>query len=121
MNLTINVGFRNMVEIDQCQAGYTAARSRLGRPGTYTAQAHHHNVSSPNPLSTFRTVQARKCPEAALNIRAGSVGLVCGRNYYRHIHPLILNPAVNRPVVPAGNRVSDSVISDSSPGFVVAD
>ena len=110
-----------MVEIDQCQSCHTAARSRLGRPGAHTAQTYHHNVSSPNPLRTFRAVQTRKCPETALNIRAGRVGGLWGRNYYRHIHPLILNPAVNRPVVPAGNRVSDSVISDSSPGFVVAD
>lgn len=58
----------DVVEVDQGQAPYPAARQGFGGPGTDTANADHHHVRIEDALRADVAIQAAQATEAALKI-----------------------------------------------------
>ena len=44
MDLAIDVGLCDVVEVNQCEMAHTTTGQCLGGPGAYSPQAHHHHV-----------------------------------------------------------------------------
>jgi len=68
MNLSIDVGLRNMIQVNQCQTGHTAPCQRLGGPGTDAAQAHYDDMCCPDTRRTGDPVQTCKPSKAAIKV-----------------------------------------------------
>ena len=68
VDLPIDVGLGDVVEVDQREAPDAAARQRLDRPGTDPADAGHDDVRRANRRGARHAVEAFKPSEAALRI-----------------------------------------------------
>ena len=56
MDLPIDVGFGNVVHVDQRQSCNATAGQRFSRPGAYPANTDHHHMRLPNALGTRHTI-----------------------------------------------------------------
>jgi hypothetical protein len=68
VDLAIDVGFGDVVEIDQGQPAHAAARQGFGRPGADTADADHRDMGAPGACQRAGAIQALDAAEAALGI-----------------------------------------------------
>jgi len=63
VNLPVGIGDAHIVQVEQADLAYPAARQRLGHPGAYTADADHRDVSSRQSLETGAAIQAGDAAE----------------------------------------------------------
>ena len=68
MDLTVDVGLGDMVQIDQCDGADAAAGQGLRRPGAHPANAHHRDMRCADRRSTGHAVQAREPAKAPLQV-----------------------------------------------------
>lgn len=66
LNLAIDVGFTDMVQVNQCQAPYSASCKRFNRPGPYTANANNRDMGGFYTLGTGDTIKASQAIESAV-------------------------------------------------------
>jgi hypothetical protein len=66
LNLAIDVGFTDMVQVNQCQAPYSASCKRFNRPGPYTANANNRDMGGFYTLGTGDTIKASQATESAV-------------------------------------------------------
>jgi hypothetical protein len=60
-----------VVHVDEGQARYATAGQSLGRPGTYTPNAHHDHMGSPDALCPGHAIQALQTAESACVVVVG--------------------------------------------------
>ena len=68
MDLPVDVGFGDMVQVDQRQRADAAARQRLHRPRADAAQAGHGDVGILQARGRLLSIQTRKTAEAAVEV-----------------------------------------------------
>jgi hypothetical protein len=70
MDLTIDVGFRHMVHIDESESPYPTAGQRLCRPRANSTDTDHHNMCASHLLGWHITVQAVQTKKAPCQINS---------------------------------------------------
>ena len=65
MNLSVDVGFGHMVEVDQGDMPNAAAGKGLSRPGPYPANADHHHMGLLDALRPCNPIQPLQPPKTA--------------------------------------------------------
>ena len=68
VNLSIDIGLRHVVQIDQGQAPHPAARQGFHRPRAHATDPHHGNVRLANGLGARHAVQARQTSKTSVLI-----------------------------------------------------
>ena len=71
MNLAIDVGLGDMVEVNQGQSGDAATSERFGSPRPHAAQSDDHGMPLTNALSASGAVKPGKTAKATLQISTG--------------------------------------------------
>jgi azurin len=66
LNLAIDVGFTDMVQVNQGQAPYSATCQRFNCPGTHTANADNRDMGGCYTLGTRNTIKACQATESAV-------------------------------------------------------
>lgn len=66
LNLTIDVGFAHVVQINECQLANAATRKCLGRPGAHTAYADHSHMRATDMVGASLSIQARQPTKATV-------------------------------------------------------
>lgn len=64
MNLPVDVGFGDVIEVDQRQAAHTAACQGLNRPGPHATDTDNGNVCGTDTLRARRTAETIQATEA---------------------------------------------------------
>ena len=68
MRLPVDVGFGDMVKINEHELAYTAARQRLRSPRAYPANANDSDASLPDARGTDQAIESLQTDKAALQI-----------------------------------------------------
>ncbi|CRD97861.1 Uncharacterised protein [Bordetella pertussis] len=68
MDLAVDVGFGDMVQVDQGQGAHAATRQRFGGPGADAAQARHRDMGPAQGGRRIRAIQTGQAAEAAFGI-----------------------------------------------------
>ena len=70
LNLTIDVGFAHVVQVNECQLSNATARKCLGRPGANTAYADHSHMRATDMVGAGLAIQAGQPAKAAVLAQA---------------------------------------------------
>ena len=68
MHLAVDVGFSDVVEINQREARHAGSSRGLCSPRAHAAKAHDHDVRLTNTFGTLGTVEPGQTPEASLKV-----------------------------------------------------
>src|SRR6185312_16635114 len=76
LTLAVDIRFRHMVQVDQCQAPDPAARKRLGGPGAHAAEPDDCHAGGAYPLCAGHTIQPRETTKAAVQVHGTVLGQI---------------------------------------------
>jgi hypothetical protein len=96
MNLPIDIGFGNVIEINQGQGSDSMAGQGFGCPGTHPADTHDGHVRLTQCSISFQAKQAHKSAKATLclaDVIDVNIRLNCCLNVMHYISCGLLNDA----------------------------